>query len=242
MTTLARRSPDDFVAEMAARRDHPVVDPQHGLGSPAHVGDNPVVRLGVEAAGRLTAGHHYADWIAVGRALAVGRTEAMREAHTNKPEGRLYAAAFARWLTRTGLDKLIGGKPNSGTRSRLLELIDHLPEVEKWRGTLPTNKQLTINHPDTVYRHWKKSTVVPDPNQQIKPSPIAKLKESVVRLEEENHLLKSANGGSNFNRDSRAVEIFNVLVSELGLTKRHKFKELHRLMGEQIKNWAKGAS
>jgi hypothetical protein len=140
---VERLTPDDFRAEMAARHAE-----QHALSGTAHVPDSDeIVRVGVEAAQRLTAGHHYADWIKVGRAVVVGRTEAMREAHVNRPEGRGYAAAVHRWLERIGLAKVIG---DTGTRSRLLDLIDHYDQVEAWRKTLPLNSQLGLNHPNCL--------------------------------------------------------------------------------------------
>src|SRR5262245_40340101 len=108
---MDRRDADDFAADMASRCADHVVD---GLEPPTHVNSDEMITRGRQAADRLVSGHAWGDWIAVGHALVVGRAEAMREAHTNKPEGRLYAAAFARWLSRTGLDRVASDK---GTRS-----------------------------------------------------------------------------------------------------------------------------
>jgi hypothetical protein len=221
---MERRTPDDFRAGIDARQ----VD-QHELSGTAHVPDSDeIVRFGVEAAERLTAGHHYADWIKVGRAVVVGRTEAMREAHVNRPEGRGYAAALHRWLVHTGLVRVIG---DTGARSRLLDLVDHHDQVEAWRKTLPSNKQLELNHPNTIWRHWKRSTVVPAPNKQPKPSPVAKLKESVAILEEENQRLKGLNGGNAFTSKDRPADVVRILVSTFS---RHKLAEIRSLLGKEI--------
>jgi hypothetical protein len=215
-----------FVAELAEPNERP-----HELFGTTHVhaDDDQIVRLGVEAAGRLAADHHYVDWIAVGRAVAVGRTEAMREAHTNKPEGRGYAEAMHRWLKCTGLVNVIGDK---ATRTRLLDLIEHHDQVEVWRKTLPFNKQLELNHPNTVWRHWKKATIIPHPDKKTVPSPVAKLKESVVLLEEENQRLKSLNGGNAFTSKDRPVDVVRILVSTFSP---NKLGEIRRLLGKEIK-------
>jgi hypothetical protein len=222
---MERRTVDDRDAEMVARHAEP-----HELSGTTHVHDgDEIVRLGVEAAGRLTAGHHYADWIAVGRAAAVGRTEAMREALVNKPEGRGYAEALHHWLVRTGLVKVVGDK---GARARLLDLIDHHDQVEAWRNTMPANVRLELNHPNTVWRHWKKATAVSDPDKQPKPSPVAKLKESVAILEDENQRLKAANGGNLFTPKDRAADVVRILVSTFS---HNKLNEIRRLLSQEMK-------
>jgi hypothetical protein len=116
---------------------------QDALEAPTHYPEEILARAR-QAANRLVSGHAWSDWVAVGRALAIGKTEAMREAHTNKPDGRLYAAAMARWLTRVGLDRVVGDR---ATRSHLLDLIEHLEAVEAWRRTLPLNRRVQLNHP-----------------------------------------------------------------------------------------------
>jgi hypothetical protein len=224
--TLGHRTPDDFAAEMAARRTAYAAD---GLEPPTHTDPDEVINSGRQAADRLISGHAWSDWVAVGRALVIGRAEAMREAHTNKPEGRLYAAAFARWLAHTGLDRVAGDK---GTRSHLLDLIDHLDAVETWRKTLPVNRRLQLNHPRAVRDQWRKSTVVPDPNKQAKPSSVAMLKESVATLSEENQRLKQANGGNQFTAQDRPADVVKILVSMFPASKLTKIREL---LGKEIK-------
>jgi len=44
----------------------------------------------------------WADWVAIGEALQVGRAEVMRETHTNQPTGRRYEKAMAEWLVANG--------------------------------------------------------------------------------------------------------------------------------------------
>ncbi|MGB8047537.1 MAG: hypothetical protein WCF53_06500, partial [Pseudolabrys sp.] len=44
------------------------------------------------------------DWILIGKALAIGRTEALAFAQTNKPQGSRYNAEMNQWLRAAGLD------------------------------------------------------------------------------------------------------------------------------------------
>jgi hypothetical protein len=219
-----RRGPDDFAADMAARRQQQQQE-EHGLDAPTHSPDEIITRAR-QAADRLTSAHAWNDWVAIGRALAIGKTEAMREAHTNKPEGRLYAAAFARWLSRVGLERVAGDK---GTRSHLLDLIEHLDAVEAWRKTLPVNRQLQLNHPRAVRDQWRRATVVHNPNQQTRTSPIAQRDATIARLEEENHRLTQANGGNIFTRKDSARDVARVLRS---MFSESKLAEIRRLLGK----------
>ena len=158
------RTADDFAADTA----HAQLQHDDGLNRTTHPTNDQIIAQAHEAAERLIAGHEWQDWVAVGRALRIGRSHALYEAGTNKPEGKKYAASFARWLTEHKLDQIA----DKATRCRLLELMDHIDQVEIWRKTLASNKRLSINHPITVWKHWQRSKVVPDPNKAQKPSPV----------------------------------------------------------------------
>jgi hypothetical protein len=228
-----RRDADDFVADVARMKAEKAGEQhQEGRGCPGTTfgpdseADAATVKHAQAAATRLRNGAAFDDWIAVGRALLIGRTEAMRTANTNRPEGKAYAAAFGRWLTTTKLSVADGA-----VRSRLLDLLDHVADVRKWRETLPVSKRLELNHPTTVWRHWKKSTVVPNPEKPKPLSPIAKLKESIANLEQENHQLKKANGGSTFSAEDRASDVVAVLCGNFS---KYKLTEIRRLLGEAL--------
>ena len=140
------------------------------------------VRLGQEAVARKRRG--WDDWVVIGEALEVGRAEVMRIVGTNEPRGPRFEKAMAEWLVTNGFKEI-----DKGTRSRLLDCLKHLAEIEAWRKTLTTGEQFRLNHPNAVLRKWKTKTVVPDPNAERKPSLVAKYKEEIARLEEENHRL-----------------------------------------------------
>ena len=65
------------------------------------------------------------DWIMVGRALVIGRAEAMKLAKTNKPLGSRYNRCMGRWLRQNGLDGI-----SAQERYRVVAVIENLPAIE----------------------------------------------------------------------------------------------------------------
>jgi hypothetical protein len=134
-----------------------------------------VVRLGQEAMARKRRG--WDDWLLIAEALQAGRTEVMRELHTNEASGRRYEKAMGDWLATNGFKEI-----NKATRSQLLDCLKHKVEIEKWRSQLTDQQRFKFNHPDTVLKKWKAATVVPDPNAPPRVSPVQKLKDTMVSL------------------------------------------------------------
>ena len=74
-------------------------------------------------------------------------------------------------------------------------------------------------------RKWKASTVVPDPNAPVKASPMQKLKDSLVTLQEDNDRMKReivAGGGDLWSKDDRPKDIARVILDKLTKTKAEK--------------------
>jgi hypothetical protein len=175
---------------------------------PVHV----AVRQGQEAWQRLRSYSTWHDWKQVGAALVIGRAEAMRDGHVNKPRGRSYNAAINAFLKKFGFDDL-----DSGDRCRLLDVMDRLIEIETWLGELKPNERLRLNHPTSVWRRWKASTVVPDPDAPPKVSPFQKLGESVATLQEENDRMRreiERGGGDLWNSDDRPRDIARIVIQQ----------------------------
>jgi hypothetical protein len=135
------------------------------LDSPSYHPDEAVVRAGQEAWGRLRSNATWDDWKQVGKAHVIGRHKAMIGAGVNQPIGRRYNEAFGTWQREFGFENL-----DQGDRARLFEVMGHLDEVDAWLATLTTSERLRLNHPTTVLRNWKRSTVFPNPNAAPKPS------------------------------------------------------------------------
>jgi hypothetical protein len=111
--------------------------------------DDPVT-FGRAAWQRLKTGRDWQDWVAVGKALLVGRDEAMSEAKAKKPSGRKYSALFDVWLQRHDFDDI-----NANDRSQLMRLVEQLADVEAWRASLSDAVRVNLNSPSAVWRAWK---------------------------------------------------------------------------------------
>jgi hypothetical protein len=92
------------------------------------------------------------DWLAVGRALVVGRTEALKSAGTNRPVGTRYNRAMSEWLILNGLDI------STSERYNILQIIEHFPSIEAWRNGLTAEQQRRYNSPSCVLNYWKRAT------------------------------------------------------------------------------------
>ncbi|UGX91737.1 hypothetical protein G6321_00039240 [Bradyrhizobium barranii subsp. barranii] len=183
------------------------------LDSPIYCSDDPVVREGQEAWGRLSSNMTWDDWKHVGKAHLVGRQKAMTEANVNRPIGRRYNKAFGAWLREFGFENL-----NIGDRARLFEVMGHFAEIDAWLATLTTNERVRLNHPTAILRKWKGSTVVPDREGAPKPSPYAQLKNAHAVALEENHRLRrsvEASPGNAWKPTDTASAIADAMLATL---------------------------
>jgi hypothetical protein len=93
----------------------------------------------------------WTDWLDVARALAVGRTAALKAADTNRCVGSRYNAAMGIWLRENGLDGV-----NNQERYRALLILENLAEIETWRAGLDEGQRRRWNHPNAVWSHWRR--------------------------------------------------------------------------------------
>jgi hypothetical protein len=113
----------------------------------------PKTEAGQRAWARLKTSQTWSDWKVLGIAIAEGRTVAMAEAKTNKPEGRAYNKAFSTLLIKQGFADL-----EKATRARLLRCVENLDAIEAWLAQQEPAKRLRLNHPVTVWNSWKRAT------------------------------------------------------------------------------------
>jgi hypothetical protein len=206
---------DDGVSRIVSNVHlHPVVDDGLSQLKPSPVSD--VVRLGQEAMARKR--RAWEDWLAIAEALQAGHDEVTRTLHTNKTHGRRFEKAMGDWLVSNGFKEI-----DKGTRSRALDCLKHKVEIQKWRARLTDGERWKFNHPDTVLKKWKASTVVPDPNAPPPPpSPYKKLQAAHMALIEERDRYKRAvdhGGGDLWNKTDRPKDISKVMIDRLGKTK-----------------------
>jgi hypothetical protein len=210
--------------------DSIIIEPDDPHGGNGLTQGNPsdaeeAIRLGQEAMARKRLA--WVDWMAIARALEVGRARVMHDVDTNVPTGRRYEKAMADWLIAHSFKEI-----DKGTRSRLLECLKHRVEIERWRSVLTGSERFRLNHPNAVLRKWRAATTVPDPNAEAKTSPFARLKESVQHLSEENHRLRReierGGGGLTPKADSAngSTTTADVAPSNAELKRRQIFKKL----------------
>jgi hypothetical protein len=177
-----------------------------------------IVRLGQEAMARKR--RAWADWLAIAEALQAGRAEVMRALPTNEPRGRRYEKAMADWLIANSFKEI-----DKGARKRLFDCLEHRTEIEKWRARLTDAERFKFNHPDTVLRKWKASTVVPDSNAPPKVSPYQKLQADHMALIEERDRYKrevERNGGDLWTPEDTPKAIAKIMLGKLSKSKAEK--------------------
>ena len=182
---------------------HPVTDDGFSQLNPSPVSE--VIRLGQEAMARKRRG--WDDWLLIAEALQAGRTDVLRALQSNVAQGRRFEKAMGDWLIANGFKEI-----NKATRSQLLDCLKHRVEIEKWRAD---SERWKFNHPDTVLKKWKASTVVRDPNQPKPPSPMQKLRDELVAVVEERDRYKrevGRGGGDLWNSDDRPLDIARMVI------------------------------
>jgi hypothetical protein len=176
------------------------------------------IREGQEAWRRVCTSWN--DWKKVGAAFVIGRTTAMRDAHTNVPKGRGYNAAFRAWQKKHGFE----GLDDTGDQTRLFRCMEHLPEIEPWLAK-PENKKRRLNHPSAIWRRWQASLKPPVPDDEKPLSHVQKLNNSITALQEENDRMKreiERGGGDLWTPQDRPKDIAKIILGKLTKAKAKK--------------------
>jgi hypothetical protein len=95
----------------------------------------------------------WADWLLVGEALSVGKTEALRAANTNRAVGSRYNRAIGAWLKDNSLADMTPAE-----RYRILLIMERRVEIEAWRASLGDAQRRRLNHPAAIWSHWSRAT------------------------------------------------------------------------------------
>jgi hypothetical protein len=141
-----------------------------------------VVERGRQAWKSLRSDETFEKWIAIGRAIEIGRNETMRALHTNRPFGAQWSRVFGAWLSENGFDEI-----DKGVRSRLQNCLDNLPAIEAWRQNIGLGQRLQLNHPNTVWRKWHAAAraAAPTKNDGSTSPPPNRKDMEIVRLQGE---------------------------------------------------------
>jgi hypothetical protein len=158
----------------------------------------------------------FEDWLDLGEAVQLARTEAMRTAGTNKPRGKKYQRAVAAWLQEHKL-----GGIDKAARSRLLNILKHRAEITEWRNDPKNSEAQRFNHPNKVFDAWKKWKAEQagfNLEELKKPSAMAKLKDANIELQERLHRAEQEikrGGGDLWNQHDRPEDIADIMVAKL---------------------------
>jgi hypothetical protein len=141
----------------------------------------------------------------------------MHDAHVNKPKGRSYNAAISAWTKKQGFQDL-----DKAVRSRLLDVMRHLAEIEVELVKLPLTERPKLSHPNTVWRFWKRVTKPKGSEQKV--SPVQKLKDAIVDPQEQNDRMKReiARGGCLWAAEDHPRDIAKIILAKLTKTKADK--------------------
>jgi len=92
-------------------------------------------------------------WLAIGRALGIGRSYSLRVSGSNRPTGAQYTRCFSEWTKKNGF-----GSMPQGLRSCVIELAISYQPIVTWLNTLPKRKRQGLHDPRTIVHHWRAAT------------------------------------------------------------------------------------
>jgi hypothetical protein len=160
-------------------------------------------------------------WMVIGKAVQRARKIA---------DDRGGRQTFQRLLEQQGLAKIVSQK---STWTRLLQIMDNLAEVVAWHETLTDKQKIEWAAPTTVFKHCPvfNKPAKTDEERAANPSPMAKVKEANVALNEENAKLKRdlarRQDGDRFKASDTARNIAVVLMDMFSFSPR-KAEEIIR--------------
>ena len=102
------------------------------------IAERRVIRQGRDAWSEIKKAQSFAGWVAVGRALQIGRGIAVRASGADT--GKHYSRYFYAWADENGFTGM-----HKGDRWAAVDLVENLSAVEQWRSTLPRKRTAAID-------------------------------------------------------------------------------------------------
>src|SRR5262249_17383834 len=125
------------------------------------------------------------------------------------------------------------------------EVLKHRAAIQKWRTTLTEGERFNLNSPDAILRHWKKKSIVPDPNAPPRTSAMSKLKETNIDLQEKLHRAEreiARGGGDLWTKHHTAADIADIRLIKLGRKADRAARAILKKLKEQKKEQPKPAA
>jgi hypothetical protein len=119
----------------------------------SRIAERRTIRIGRDAWESVTKAESFVAWKAIGAALAIGKTQALRVTGVNQAWGSRYSRVFGDWMKLHGFDLM----PKS-MRSVAIEMHENISEIEKWRATLTDKQRRRLAGPLQNVRRWRRET------------------------------------------------------------------------------------
>lgn len=231
MTTKRPDSFEDFQRKQRAKQAMPPPD-GHNYPDLPSLSHEEITCVEAAREALVTIKRTFEFWMVIARGLRTLKDKAERIG------GRF---TFDRLREREGL----GGRNKSGhevlnkTRvSRLLSILERLPEVESWRASnkLTDKQRFEWASPEAIFRHCPVfAKPKPDPDDDHRPSPMEQLRRANYDLQERVHELEQREDGDTFNaKTSSPTQIALALYGQLA-PYRGKAEKVWRELGALIK-------
>lgn len=115
------------------------------------------IKAGRNALEAIERAETFTAWMAIGKALCIGKAHALRVTGANAAWGRNYSRAFSSWMKANGFQNL-----PPPTRSHAIEMAEHEAAIIAWRDGLPERQKRRLIHPQSVTQRWRAATISPD--------------------------------------------------------------------------------
>jgi hypothetical protein len=161
----------------------------------------------------------FETWTVIGKAVMQARNLADRRG------GR---KTFMRIVEQQGLGKVV----DKATASRLLRIMEHLPQIAAWRATLTERQQIDWASPSSVCQRCPALNPARGKDKESKPARMSVIKDDYMALVQENHELKKREDGDLWKPTDRAEDIAKVMWAKLT---RYKVQQLVKTLGDMLK-------
>ena len=112
-----------------------------------------IIRAGRDAWGEIAKSENFEAWLAIGKALTIGKAHALKASGANAPWGQNYCRAFSAWAKETGFSTM-----RASDRSYAIALSENLGAITSWRATLSDKQRGRLRSAQANVRRWRIAT------------------------------------------------------------------------------------
>jgi hypothetical protein len=112
-----------------------------------------IIRAGRDAYEAIAEAENFDAWLAIGKALSVGKAYALRASGANAPWGQHYCREFSKWAKETGF-----GTMRASDRSYAIALSENLGAITAWRAGLSDRERGRLTTAQSNVKRWRAET------------------------------------------------------------------------------------